>query len=241
MAELPGRPVEGRDDVSEPLRIVLADDHQLVRQGVRALLQAEADSRWWARPETGWSRSDMVERLRPDLLVADLMMPGLGGLELTRQALRRSPRTRVVILTMHAAEPFVREALDHGASAYVLKDAGIAELVRAIRETALGRRYLSPPLSDRAVAAYARRARAAGPGAIPTSGSRPGSARSCTWPPRGWATPRSPSGSGSACARPRPTAPACGASSACGARPSSSGGRCAAASSRSTARRPRGR
>ena len=96
----------------------------------------------------------MVERLKPDVLVADLTMPGLGGLELTHQALRRSPRTRVVILTMHSAEPFVLEALEQGASAYVLKDAGIAELVRAIREAVSGRRYLSPPLSDRAVAAY---------------------------------------------------------------------------------------
>jgi len=88
------------------------------------------------------------------VLVADLAMPGLGGLELTHQAVRRSPRTRVVILSMHSAEPFVLKALEQGASAYVLKDAGVAELVRAIRETASGRRYLSPPLSDRAVAAY---------------------------------------------------------------------------------------
>jgi two-component system response regulator NreC len=88
-------------------------------------------------------------------------MPGLGGLELTHQAVRRSPRTRVVILTMHSAEPFVLEALEQGASAYVLKDAGVSELVRAIREAASGRRYLSPPLSDRAVAAYTPRASAA--------------------------------------------------------------------------------
>jgi DNA-binding NarL/FixJ family response regulator len=153
--------------VSEPLQIVLADDHQLVRQGIRALLQAEADMHVVGEAGDGLVALDMVERLRPDLLVADLMMPGLGGLELTRQALRRSPRTRVVILTMHAAEPFVREALEHGASAYVLKDAGIAELVRAIRETSLGRRYLSPPLSDRAVTAYARSARTARIGGDP--------------------------------------------------------------------------
>jgi two-component system, NarL family, response regulator NreC len=153
--------------VSEPLQIVLADDHQLVRQGIRALLEAEADMNVVGEAGDGLVALDMVERLRPDLLVADLMMPGLGGLELTRQALRRSPRTRVVILTMHAAEPFVREALEHGASAYVLKDAGIADLLRAIRETSLGRRYLSPPLSDRAVTAYARSARAASVGGDP--------------------------------------------------------------------------
>jgi two-component system, NarL family, response regulator NreC len=145
--------------VSRPLQIVLADDHELVRQGVRALLESEADLHVVAETGDGLAALDLVEKLRPDLLVADLMMPGLGGLELTRQALRRSPGTKVLILSMHAAEPFVREALEHGASAYVLKDAGIAELVQAIRETSLGRRYLSPPLSDRAVAAYVRSAR----------------------------------------------------------------------------------
>jgi DNA-binding NarL/FixJ family response regulator len=142
----------------EPIRIVLADDHELLRQGVRALLRAEADFQVVGEAGDGLTALDMVDRLRPDVLVADLTMPGLGGLELTHQAVRRSPRTRVVILTMHSAEPFVLEALEQGASAYVLKDAGVSELVRAIREAASGRRYLSPPLSDRAVAAYTPRA-----------------------------------------------------------------------------------
>jgi two-component system, NarL family, response regulator NreC len=141
------------------VRIVLADDHAMVREGVRALLRAEADLEVVGEAGDGLTALEMVERLRPDVLVADLMMPGLGGLELTRQAARRSPRTRVVILTMHAAEPFVLEALERGASAYVLKDRGVAELVRAIHETVSGRRYLSPPLSDKAVTAYAPMAR----------------------------------------------------------------------------------
>ena len=145
----------------EPIRIVLADDHELLRQGVRALLRAEADFQVVGEAGDGLTALDMVDRLKPDVLVADLTMPDLGGLELTHQAVRRSPRTRVVILTMHSAEPFVLEALEQGASAYVLKDAGVSELVRAIREAASGRRYLSPPLSDRAVAAYTPRASAA--------------------------------------------------------------------------------
>jgi DNA-binding NarL/FixJ family response regulator len=138
----------------EPVRIILADDHEIFRQGVRALLRVEADFQVVGEAGDGLTALEMVERLKPDVLVADLTMPGLGGLELTHQAVRRSPRTRVVILTMHSAEPFVLEALEQGASAYVLKDGGVAELVRAIRETASGRRYLSPPLSDRAVEAY---------------------------------------------------------------------------------------
>ena len=131
--------------MSERLRVVLVDDHELVRQGVNALLQREPDIEVVGEAADGLAALELVERVRPDVLVADLILPGLGGLELTRQAARRSPGTRVVVLSMHAAEPLVLEALDRGASAYVLKDAGIQELVRAIREVARGRRYLSPP------------------------------------------------------------------------------------------------
>jgi DNA-binding NarL/FixJ family response regulator len=149
--------------VSDRLRVVLVDDHELVRQGVQALLQRETDIEVVGQAADGLAALELVERVRPDILVADLMLPGLGGLELTRQAARRSPGTRIVVLSMHAAEPLVLEALDRGASAYVLKDAGIAELVRAIREAARGRRYLSPPLSDKAVSAYAWRREGAAP------------------------------------------------------------------------------
>ena len=142
--------------MNDRLRVVIVDDHELVRQGVRALLQPEADMEVVGQAGDGLAALELVERLRPDVVVADLMLPGLGGLELTRQVIRRSPGTRVVVLSMHAEEPFVLGALDHGASAYVLKDAGIAELLRAIREAARGRRYLSPPLSDKAVSAYLR-------------------------------------------------------------------------------------
>jgi DNA-binding NarL/FixJ family response regulator len=147
--------------VSGRLRVVVVDDHELVREGVRALLQPEADMEVVGQAGDGLVALELVERLRPDVVVADLMLPGLGGLELTRQIVRRSPGTRVVVLSMHAADPFVLQALDNGASAYVLKDAGIAELLRAIREVTRGRRYLSPPLSDRAVSAYVRRKGAA--------------------------------------------------------------------------------
>jgi two-component system, NarL family, response regulator NreC len=138
----------------DPVRILLVDDHEMFRQGVRALLQAESDFHVVGEAGDGLRALEIVETLKPDILVADMSMPGLGGLELTHQALKRSPRTRVVILTMHSAEPYVLEALEQGASAYVLKDGGVSELVRAIRETVGGRRYLSPPLADRAVAAY---------------------------------------------------------------------------------------
>lgn len=90
----------------------------------------------------------LVTRLRPRVLVTDLMMPGIGGMEVTRQLSARQPETRVVILSMHIEESFVLEAIKSGAAAFVPKDAPGSELVRAVREAAAGRRYLSPPLSD---------------------------------------------------------------------------------------------
>jgi DNA-binding NarL/FixJ family response regulator len=134
--------------------IVLADDHHVVRQGLRSLLEAEPDFSVVGETGDGVEAAQLVERLQPDVLVLDLMMPGLNGLEVTRQVGQRSPRTRVVILSMHADEAHVLEGLRAGAVAYVLKESTSAELVRAVREAVAGRRYLSPPLSERAIEVY---------------------------------------------------------------------------------------
>lgn len=141
--------------------IVLADDHQVVRQGLRALLEAEPDFRLIGEAGDGLETAQLVERLQPDVLIVDLMMPNLNGLEVTRQASQRSPQTRVVILSMHANEAYVLEALRNGAAGYVLKDSSAADLVQAVREVIAGRRYLSPPLSERAIEAYLHKAGAA--------------------------------------------------------------------------------
>jgi len=100
----------------------------------------------------------LAERVQPDVLVLDLMLPGLAGTDVARQVARRSPRTRTVILSMHSNEAYVLEALRAGASGYVVKEASFEELLRAIREAAAGRRYLSPPLSETALGEHARRA-----------------------------------------------------------------------------------
>jgi two-component system response regulator NreC len=141
--------------------IVLADDHHIVRQGLRSLLEAEPDFSVVGEAGDGLEAAQLVERLRPDVLVLDLMMPGLNGLEVTRRVSQRSPQTRIVILSMHADEAHVLEALRVGAAAYVLKESTAAELVRAVREAAAGRRYLSPPLSERAIEAYVQKAESA--------------------------------------------------------------------------------
>jgi len=137
--------------------ILLAEDHHIVREGLRALLSAEPGFRVVGEAAEGLQVPGLVESLKPDVLVVDMMMPGLGGAEVTRQARKRSPRTRVVVLSMHAAEAYVIEALRAGASGYVLKDAHAGELLRAIRAAAGGRRYLSPPLSEAGITAYLER------------------------------------------------------------------------------------
>jgi len=138
-----------------PLTIVLADDHHVVRSGLRVLLENEMNCTVVGEAGNGPEALAMVERLQPDLLIADLMMPGLSGLEVARQARIVSPNTRIVILSMHADESYVREALRAGVTAYVLKETLSTEFLYAIQQAAQGRRYLSPPLSDRAIDAYA--------------------------------------------------------------------------------------
>lgn len=134
------------------ITIVLADDHPFVRQGLRAVLQAEQEFHLLGEAENGLDAVRLVERFRPQLLIVDLMMPGLNGLQVTREVSQTG--TRVVVLSMQADEPYVLEALRNGAKAYVLKDAPPRELLDALREAAAGRRYLSSPLTERAVEIY---------------------------------------------------------------------------------------
>ena len=140
--------------------IMLADDHPVVRQGLRALLEAEQDFTIVGEAADGLEVAGLVERLRPNVLVLDLMLPGLGGIEVTRQICHRFPQTRVVILSMYANEAYVLEALRNGAAGYVIKEASAAQLVQAVREVSAGRRYLSPPLSENAIEAYIQKAQA---------------------------------------------------------------------------------
>lgn len=136
--------------------IVLADDHHVVRLGLRALLDAEPDFTIIGEATDGLEASRLVESLKPEVLIIDVMMPGISGLEVTRQISQRVPTTRIIILSMHASEAYVLEALRNGAAAYVLKDSRADELVHAVREVIDGRRYLSPPLSERAIESYIR-------------------------------------------------------------------------------------
>jgi len=143
------------------IKIILLEDHQVVRQGVSSLLNANSDMAIVAEANSGLGAVDLVARFNPDVLIVDLMLPGLNGLEVTRQVNQRYPQTRIIILSMYANEAYVMQALSNGAYGYVLKDASIDELVRAIHEAIAGRRYLSPPLSEFAIEAYVNKAQAA--------------------------------------------------------------------------------
>jgi DNA-binding NarL/FixJ family response regulator len=143
------------------IEIVLADDHQVVLEGFKVLLGGEPDFRVVGEATDGLGVAPLVEKLRPQVLVVDLMMPGLGGLEVVRQIHQKYSDVRIAVLSMHANEAYVVEALKNGASAYVLKQAPARALVEAIRAIAGGGRYLSPPLSEDKIAEYQQRTRAA--------------------------------------------------------------------------------
>ncbi len=134
--------------------IILADDHPIVRRGLRSVLEAEKDFNLIGEAGDGLEAVRMVEKLQPDILITDMMMPGLTGLEVTRQIKHRIPKTKIIILSMHASESYVLEALRNGANGYVLKDTVSEELVEAVRDVIAGRRYLSSQLSERAIETY---------------------------------------------------------------------------------------
>ena len=140
------------------ISIVLADDHRLVRQALRTLLETQSDFLIIGEAGDGLEAVQLVEQSLPTVLVADLMMPGINGLEVARQVRQRVPATAVVILSMYAHEAYVLEALRSGVLAYVLKDSTSEELVHAIREAAAGRRFLGSPLSEQSIDVYMRRA-----------------------------------------------------------------------------------
>ena len=143
------------------ITIVLADDHHVMRQGLRLVLEAQEDFCVVAEAGNGLDTLTLVERFNPGVLIVDVMMPGLNGLEVTRRVRQRASRTRVIVLSMYSNEAYVLEALRNGAAGYVLKEAHANDLVQAVREVAAGRRYLSPPLSERAIEAYLQKAQEA--------------------------------------------------------------------------------
>ena len=130
-----------------PITILLADDHALVRDGIRALLQKTANLQVIGEAETGDEAVQMAEHLRPEIVLMDIAMPGMNGLEATRLLAQKCPETRVIILSMHLEHEYVLQALQSGAKGYLLKGARTPELEFAITSVAHGETYLSPAVS----------------------------------------------------------------------------------------------
>lgn len=138
------------------MRVLLADDHTLVRAGIRALLESIEGVEVVAESGDGRETLELIIKHRPDVGLLDIAMPGLSGLEVAKRAARESPKTRIIILSMHADLTYVREALRAGVAGYLLKGAAVSELPLALRAVTRGESYLTPKISQQVVEGFLR-------------------------------------------------------------------------------------
>ena len=131
------------------ISVLLVDDHTMVRQGLRALLEAEADLSVVGEAENGRQALEMAKRLQPDVVVMDIAMPALNGLEATRQINTQNPKSKVVILSSYSDDEYVQQLTDAGASGYLVKQTAGQDLTMAIREARRGKTFFSPAISRR--------------------------------------------------------------------------------------------
>lgn len=156
--------MSGDEPADDRLRVLLADDHAILREGVRLVLEAQPDIVVVGEARDGEETLVLAHRLRPDVVVMDIAMPGLNGLDATARVVDEFPHTRVIILSMHADEEYVRQALRAGASGYLLKNAAPEELELAIQAVMRGEIWLSSVISRVVVDNYlAPRGEDAGP------------------------------------------------------------------------------
>src|SRR3954452_10460323 len=141
---------------SKKFRILLADDHSVVRQGFRLILENQTDMEVVGEASNGREAVSIAESLQPDVVIMDVTMPELNGIEATRRINELSPRTRVLALSMHKDSVYVREILRAGAKGYLLKDAAGNDLLAAVRAVARGEGYLSPAVSEAVLSDYRR-------------------------------------------------------------------------------------
>jgi DNA-binding NarL/FixJ family response regulator len=153
-------------------RILIADDHQLMREGLRGLLEGEPDMEVVGETESGREVLDLIQKLSPDVVIMDVAMPDLNGVDATRKVTKTAPAIRVLALSMHTDKRFVAGMLNAGASGYVPKDCAFAELARAVRTVAAGKVYLSPAIAGLVAEEFASRAVKEAPASPLTSRER---------------------------------------------------------------------
>jgi two-component system response regulator NreC len=137
-------------------RIILADDHTIVRHGLSKLLEQEEDMEVVAETKDGPSTVELAKELLPDIVIMDIGMPGLNGIDATQQILRESSKIKVLALSMHSSKNFVIQMLRAGASGYLLKECALEELTTAVKAVMAGKTYLSPSITDVVVENYVR-------------------------------------------------------------------------------------
>lgn len=140
--------------MTRPIKILVADDHAVVRQGFGRILEAAPNLQVVGEASNGREAVQLAQELRPDLVLMDVSMPELNGVEATRRLKDQSPHVKVLVLSMHKDHVYVREVLRAGASGYLLKDCSEDELVQAVRTVANGEAYLSPGVSGAVLADY---------------------------------------------------------------------------------------
>ncbi|MDI9433769.1 MAG: response regulator transcription factor [Planctomycetota bacterium] len=138
------------------IRIIVADDHTIVRHGLTRLLQQESDVEVVAQAQNGHATVELARELSPDIIVMDVGMPDLNGIDATQQILRENPEIKVLALSMHSGRKFVVAMLKAGASGYLLKDCALEELTTALQTVMSGKIYLSPAITDIVVDSYVR-------------------------------------------------------------------------------------
>ena len=153
-------PSAGR--AAQKIRVALVDDHTILREGVRALLDEESDIAVVGEASDGLEALDIVEEFAPDVVIMDMVMPRMSGLEATREIKRRWPEVRVLILSMYDDDEYVQQIIQAGASGYVLKRVAAGELVRAIHEVHGGASFLQPPIAAKLIEDYVRLVRGEG-------------------------------------------------------------------------------
>ena len=138
----------------EKQRIVIAEDYTILREGLRALIASYPDFEVVGEAGDGHEAVQSVEKLKPHLVLMDLSMPRMNGMDAIREIRRRAPETKIVVLTVHKTEEYILATLKAGADGYVLKDATRDELIMAVRNVISGKRYISPGISEKVIEGY---------------------------------------------------------------------------------------
>lgn len=140
--------------MNKKYRVLLVDDHVLFREGMRALLAQESDVDVVGESGDGRDALSLIDSLQPDIVLLDLTMPGISGIEVIRNVRRNNPHVRVIVLTVHKSDEYIHESLRAGANGYLLKESTHNELRTAIRNVLQGKMYLSPEVSEKVITGY---------------------------------------------------------------------------------------